>query len=146
LLELWNSLWLPETERIVFELREHGITPIIAHPERYRAIQQEPTRLATLLQLGALAQVTISSLLGVQGMSTKRSAEQLLKKGMITCLASDAHSLHLRPPQIAQGLQCARQFLGTEQVYLLTETQPAAILADEIIDVQLLHMKIMKIR
>src|SRR6266496_4778047 len=50
LLELWNSMWLPETERVIFELRAHGIIPIVAHPERYRAIQQDPCRLAALLE------------------------------------------------------------------------------------------------
>src|SRR6266581_9351104 len=56
LLELWTSMWLPETERVIFELRANGIIPIVAHPERYRAIQREPCRLAALLQQGALAQ------------------------------------------------------------------------------------------
>lgn len=38
LLELWNTSWLPETERVLFELMAQGIIPILAHPERYRAI------------------------------------------------------------------------------------------------------------
>jgi protein-tyrosine phosphatase len=141
LLELWSSIWLPETERFVFELREHGIIPIIAHPERYRAIQQEPTRLSTLLQLGALAQVTLSSLLGSQRSMVRRTAEQLLRRGLVHCLASDAHSLSLRAPQILPGMQAARQLLGTERVHFLTEIQPAAILANEVIGAPLLHMK-----
>src|SRR5712692_132709 len=48
LLELWNSGWLLETERTIFELRAFGITPILAHPERYRAFQKDPNRLAAL--------------------------------------------------------------------------------------------------
>src|SRR5579859_5058476 len=66
LLELWSSTWIPETERVIFELRAHGILPMVAHPERYRAIQQEPGRLAALLRQGAVAQLTASSLVGVQ--------------------------------------------------------------------------------
>jgi protein-tyrosine phosphatase len=142
LLELWNSIWLPETERVVFELREHGIIPIIAHPERSRAIQQEPERLGTLLRLGALAQMTIGSLLGAHGTAARRSAEMLLKKGLIHCLASDAHGFRLRPPQIAQGLHYARQFLGIERVHFLTEVQPAAILTNELVGTPSLHMKV----
>src|SRR5579863_8550052 len=64
LLELWNSTWLPDTERVIFELRAFGIVPVIAHPERYRAIQKDSHRLATLLQQGALAQLTAGSLIG----------------------------------------------------------------------------------
>jgi len=50
LLELWNSSWLPETERVIFELRASGITPILAHPERYRVFQKELDRLGLLLR------------------------------------------------------------------------------------------------
>jgi protein-tyrosine phosphatase len=142
LLELWSSIWLPETERVIFELREHGIIPIIAHPERYRAIQQEPSRLDTLLRLGALAQVTLTSLLGAKGTPARRTAEYLLKKGLINCLASDAHDLHFRPPRVAQGLQYARHLLGNERVHFLTEIQPTAILNNEKIGTPLLHMKV----
>src|SRR2546423_2827402 len=67
LLELWNSTWLPETERVIFELRAFGIIPVLAHVERYRAVQQDPSRLDTLLQHGVLAQLTASSLVGMQG-------------------------------------------------------------------------------
>src|SRR5437868_5132276 len=48
LLEMWNRTWLPETERVVFELLAFGVVPVIAHPERYRAIQKDPHRLAAL--------------------------------------------------------------------------------------------------
>src|SRR5579875_56748 len=91
LLELWNNAWLPETERVIFELRAAGIVPVIAHPERYRAIQQDADRLSMLERQGVLAQLTASSLLGMQGRTTQRCAEMLLKKGLIHCIASDAH-------------------------------------------------------
>ena len=58
LLELWNSTWLPETERVIFTLLVNGIVPILAHPERYRAIQKDPARLAALIKQGVLAQLT----------------------------------------------------------------------------------------
>src|SRR3989454_10737106 len=96
LLELWNSTWLPETERVIFSLRAYGIIPIIAHPERYRAIQQDPGRLRALVQQGTLAQMTASSLIGWQGNTIRRCAETLLKKGLIHCIASDAHGLRRR--------------------------------------------------
>src|SRR5947209_162272 len=42
LLEFWNDVWIPQTERVIFELMASGIVPVVAHPERYRAIQQDP--------------------------------------------------------------------------------------------------------
>src|SRR5215472_17835128 len=81
LLELWNSTWLPETERVIFELQAFGIIPVIAHPERYRAIQKDPARLTALVRQGALAQLTAGSLVGMQGKTARRTAEDLLKRG-----------------------------------------------------------------
>src|SRR5205085_11015594 len=108
LLELWNSIWLPETERVIFELRAHRIIPMVAHPERYRAIQQDSRRLTALLQQGALAQLTAGSLAGMQGNTARRCAETLLKPGLIPCIAADAHGLHRRPPGVLRGLERAK--------------------------------------
>jgi protein-tyrosine phosphatase len=127
LLELWNNEWLPETERVIFELRAAGIVPVIAHPERYRAIQRDPSRLATLQRQGVLAQLTASSLIGMQGRATRRCAEALLKKGLIHCIASDAHGLHRRAPEVVHGLQCAAKLIGKSSIYRMIETHPAAI-------------------
>src|SRR6266550_6008163 len=77
LLELWNSSWLPETDRVIFELRASGITPILAHPERYRVFQKELERLTSLLRQGVLVQITASSLVGMQGRTAQRTAETL---------------------------------------------------------------------
>jgi protein-tyrosine phosphatase len=133
LLELWNSMWLPETERVIFELRAHGIIPIIAHPERYRAIQQDPSRLTALLRQGALAQLTASSLTGLQGKTTRRCAETLLKQGLIHLIASDAHGLRRRPPGVIHGLKRASELVGQVRVDQLIEAQPAAILSNQYI-------------
>ncbi len=94
LLELWPTSWLPETERVIFELRAAGIVPVLAHVERYQAIQRDPQKLASLLSQGVLAQITAGSLVGMQGRTAQRSAETLLKKGLIHCIGSDAHGLH----------------------------------------------------
>jgi protein-tyrosine phosphatase len=128
LLELWNNTWISETERVIFELRANGIIPIIAHPERYRAVQQDLTRLTALLRMGALAQLVASSLIGMQGKTTRRCAETLLKKGLIHCIASDAHGLQRRPPGVAHALERAIELVGIDRVHQLTETQPATII------------------
>ena len=132
LLELWNGAWLPETERTVFNLRAHGYIPIIAHPERHRIIQQDPMNLAKLIRMGALAQITIGSLIGMQGKTARHCAETLLKKKLVHCLASDAHGLHRRPPHILQGLENAEKLVGRERVEHMVEVMPSMILKNEL--------------
>lgn len=133
LLELWNSTWLPATEQVIFELRASGIIPVITHPERYHAIQQDTHRLTALLQQGVLTQLTANSLVGVWGKTARHCAEGLLKKGLIHCIASDAHGPRKRPLGVASGLQRARELLGQAQVNQMIETCPAAIINNEMI-------------
>lgn len=129
LLELWNTTWLPETERVIFTLRAGGIIPILAHPERYRAIQDDPSRLARLAQQGVLAQLTASSLLGTQGKTARRCAEHLLKKRLVHFIASDAHGLHRRQPRVTEGLRSAQRLLGKKApLDPWIERYPAAVL------------------
>jgi len=130
LLELWPTSWLPETERVIFELRAAGIVPVLAHVERYQAIQRDPQKLASLLSQGVLAQITAGSLVGMQGRTAQRSAETLLKKGLIHCLGSDAHGLHKRPPAVAQGLQAAAKLLPQQRLHQLSELWPRVIVSN----------------
>lgn len=135
LLELWNSSWMPETERVIFDLRVLGIVPLLAHPERYVAIQHDSNRLKSLIDQGILAQLTAGSLLGMQGKTARKCAETLLKRGLIHCIASDAHGPGRRPPAILQGMQAAERIVGRVQVEQLIETYPAAMLQNRSLDV-----------
>jgi protein-tyrosine phosphatase len=131
LLELWNDIWMPHTEQAIFELRICGFIPIIAHPERNRMIRQDLTHLATLIRNGALAQLTANSLIGAFGKSIRRTATILLKKGVIHCIATDAHNLSGRAPSLTQGLQLAKELVGPVRVYQMIETTPAMIVNNE---------------
>jgi protein-tyrosine phosphatase len=130
LLELWNQGWLPQTEQVIFELRAIGITPILAHPERYRFFQKEPERLESLLQQGVLIQITASSLVGMQGRTAQRTAEMLLKRGLVHCIASDAHCLRKRPPTIVKSLCQVVQMIGQVKTRQLIEDRPRMIVND----------------
>ena len=59
------------TKRLFFELQSEGYIPIIAHPERNKEISQNLDVLYNLINQGALAQLTSSSLQGVQGKKYK---------------------------------------------------------------------------
>ncbi|HLX55912.1 MAG TPA: CpsB/CapC family capsule biosynthesis tyrosine phosphatase [Ktedonobacteraceae bacterium] len=131
LLELWNTMWLPETERVIFELRAFGVVPMLAHPERYHVIQQDSGRLKALLEQGVLTQLTAGSLAGMQGKTIRKCAESLLKRGLIHCIASDAHGPGRRPPAIKQGMQVAGRILGQTQAQQLIEARPAAIVQNQ---------------
>ena len=82
----------PYTDNVLYELQLKGITPIIAHPERYSEIQRRPEILESFIDRGILAQVNSGSLTGVYGRESKRTVMRLIKKGLVQFVASDAHS------------------------------------------------------
>lgn len=113
------STGIPSYARQVFaELISDGYVPIIAHPEKNKAIIQNPTLLFDLISNGAISQVTCASLIGKYGKDVQRFAIALLENGLAHLVASDAHHTEKRP---FYWEQC-RKFLSKElEEWLLEE-------------------------
>lgn len=80
-------------ERLFYELELTGITPVIVHPERNREILEHPNRLKSLVDKGALAQLTAASLVGGFGKQIEKFSEQLINHNLVHFIASDAHNM-----------------------------------------------------
>ncbi|MFM9817490.1 UNVERIFIED_CONTAM: hypothetical protein K0B97_06095 [Spiribacter pallidus] len=111
-------------ERLVEWLVARDICPMIVHPERNRDILNEPQRLAPFLQQGCLLQVTASALTGQFGERTRGMAEQLVRDGAVTCLASDAHNTVNRLPCLSQGARAVEALAGRAAARALTHENP----------------------
>ena len=74
---------------IIQTLRGEGFIPIIAHPERNRAIAEKPTRLEQLVRHGALAQITAGSVAGHFGKNVQKLSLQLIEANLIHTYGSD---------------------------------------------------------
>ena len=72
LLELPSGEVPHYTVNMIHALLSEGIQPVIAHPERNRAIADKPSRLAKLISQGAIAQVTAGSLAGHFGRTIQK--------------------------------------------------------------------------
>lgn len=68
-----------------------GFIPVIAHPERYRAVRHNPKMAQNWVQKGYGVQINRDSLLGLFGEQAYQCANILLRKGWANCIASDAH-------------------------------------------------------
>lgn len=93
------------------ELRDRGFGIVLAHPERSAGLlDRHRSALDRELALGAALQVNALSLSGVHGEIAQVRAQRLLDEGVVTLIASDAHSL-LRPPALTDG-RAACEALG----------------------------------
>lgn len=80
-------------ERTIFELQGMGMNIIIAHPERYRAIQQDITLAERLVRLGCKLQASADFVAGGRLGKEKKPAKRLFEAGLYTYIASDAHNV-----------------------------------------------------
>lgn len=99
-------------EEVIFGLESIGKTPVLAHPERNREYQSAPGRIAELVGMGALVQVTASSLSGGFGDAAKDCAIEFAKLGLLHFVSSDAHSRKHRSPIVSKGLAVIEKKIG----------------------------------
>lgn len=121
LLELPSSTVPNYTRRIINLLQEQGITPIIAHPERNKAIAEKPSRLEILLREGAVAQITAGSLAGHFGSAIQKLSLDLVKANLVHTYGSDAHNVTTRPFLFDEGLNFLEKKKQLDAVDLLLE-------------------------
>jgi protein-tyrosine phosphatase len=94
----FSSSRVPEgIEDLLHELSLAGITAIIAHPERNMELAGNLSRLADLIDRGALAQMTTHSINGLFGRKIQSISLDMCRSNLIHFLSSDAHNPMERP-------------------------------------------------
>lgn len=133
LLECPLSPTAGDFDSLLLRIHERERCIVLAHPERCPLFQQEPGRLADLVEAGLLCSLTASSLHGAFGETVRRFSIELLGEGLIHDLSSDAHDHLRRPPGIGDALAiAARELPGVGgQAEWLTRLVPSAVLAGE---------------
>jgi len=76
----------------IFKLQLEGITPIIAHPERYRAVQKDFNYARKWIDRGYIIQIDCASILGKFGKDAEKCAISLLENQLCHLVGSDAHN------------------------------------------------------
>ena len=114
-------------------LQMEGYLVILAHVERYTELTGDFDSLENLTELGIYLQVNASTLLGDQGRSLQKLTKKLLKKGMITLVASDSHDVRRRPPELAECFHYIRKKAGFSMAEKLCKVHPMKIIKNEMI-------------
>lgn len=109
------------------QLQELGYQSVVAHPERYGAIQRDPHRASSWFERGIVLQVNKGSVLGAFGRRAEETAVRLLYRGNVHVIASDAHSPERRTPDMTAVREWAREHLGREYAKILLEDNPGRI-------------------
>jgi protein-tyrosine phosphatase len=102
--------------------------PIIAHPERNPILQRKAPELRSWVEHGCLLQVTASSLFGRFGRRAETAAHDLVSRGLVHLLASDAHDCVHRPPQLDETAQYVEREFGAEAALRMLVENPQAVI------------------
>ncbi len=78
---------------VIFKMQLLGYKPVLAHPERYNFWHKDFEKYEAFIDKGVLLQMNINSLTGYYSYATKKIAEQMIDKNMISLLGTDCHHI-----------------------------------------------------
>ena len=110
-------------------LRQMGYLPVVAHPERYGAVQRDPELAARWFHRGIVLQINKGSVLGAFGRRAEDAAVRMLCRGNAHIIASDAHSPHVRTTDLQPVRHWCLDHLGQAYTKILLEDNPGRIAA-----------------
>jgi len=128
LLELPHEV-CPPLDQLLGHLHQAGLSGILSHPERNRAIQAEPNLVGRLVHAGWLIQITAASLTGTFGSRARSVAEWLVQQGLVHFVATDAHSTMARPPVLSRAWTRVVELAGPDLAEEWFRTNPGAVIA-----------------
>lgn len=123
----------PMFETVLDDLTARGFRLTLAHPERNSTFQEDIERLAPLVRLGVLMQVTGGSLARPRRSRARKMALRMLARRWCHGLASDSHGLELQRPNLRETLRIAERERAATPAELrwMVRDAPTAILAGE---------------
>lgn len=130
LFEVNPVLLPPRLEEALFEIRLGGQLPVMAHPERYLAVQRDLAFAETLGRQAALV-VDLEAVDGSSNRAETKTARRLVEDGLAVAVASDLHSPDSKAT-VAGGMAWIRKRKGADTLARLLEENPRRILAGEL--------------
>lgn len=102
----WTSKMVGTVEKLVYDC---GITPVMAHIDRYLEFQKHNSYIDDIIGLGAVIQMNGEY---INGFFTRGSALKLIKNGTVSLLGSDCHNLDTRAPNLDKSFRIIRDKCG----------------------------------
>lgn len=115
-----------------------GMTPVVAHIERYHCLENDEDRVNELINMGCYMQVNSSNVLkpklfGDRYKFMKKRVQFFLERDLVHFVASDMHNLDDRPPYMQRAYQLVAKKYGAERAEELFKTNQEILLSNEFI-------------
>ena len=115
-----------------------GITPVVAHIERYHCLENDEKKVRDLIDMGCYMQINSSSVLkpklfGDKYKFMKKRARFFLEKDLVHFVASDMHNLDDRSPYMQEAYQIISKKYGVAYAEQLFRKNQEILLRNEYI-------------
>jgi len=115
-----------------------GITPVVAHIERYNALEFKKDRVQEIIDMGCYTQINSSHVLkprlfGDKYKVFKKRAAYFLKEDLVHFVASDMHNLDSRPPYMREAREIITKQYGTKKAQELFDANQRLLLTNKFI-------------
>lgn len=131
LVEFAFTDYAAEATEILEEIIAIGLRPVVAHPERYVYVQEDPTLLNLWVGMGCLLQVNKGSLLGRHGRREEQLALALVERDFVCAVASDAHSPVMRTTWLKEAESLLTEEFSAGTAKRLLTQNPLKLLKNE---------------
>lgn len=108
-----------------------GYRIVVAHPERYEAVQEDPRIAEAWFSQGYVLQLNKGSISGAFGSAVQKAALALLSQGLYHLIASDAHGADNRTTDMRTARKYLEMRCPEDYVRILTEENPRRLLRGE---------------
>ncbi|MFV0344063.1 MAG: CpsB/CapC family capsule biosynthesis tyrosine phosphatase [Anaerocolumna sp.] len=117
----WNENILSNIEKLRYY---YGVTPIIAHVERYPMLAKNNKSLHYLKELGCLMQINTETIMNKK---YKKLIDFYMKNDYLDVLGTDCHNMTSRSPQMIGAKELIIQNYGTHRWDVLCENSKRII-------------------
>ena len=118
----------PNLKDTINKLKDNNYKLILAHPERYKVIQDDFNILYQLKDMGVLFQSNYASILGIYGFRAKFIMKKMLKNGLISFLGSDVHRENTIYPKTSMALNKISKMISQNYLEDLTTNNAEIII------------------
>ncbi len=131
LIEFAFHNYAAQATEILEEILDQEMRPVIAHPERYAYVQEDPRLLNLWVEMGCLLQINKGSLLGSFGRQIRDLAMELVARRFAFVVASDAHAPDARTTWMKDVQLLLREEFSDTAAKALLERNPLKLLKNE---------------
>lgn len=111
-------------------IQDKGYRVAVAHIERYAVVQKEKHFAQQMAEMGAWLQINAGSVMGWNGFAQKWLCNRLLKEGVVRLIASDAHDLDRRAPNLGECAEYLQRKIGNGAVRQMLCENPDMLLKE----------------